>query len=584
MKRTILLSILTAFASSVSFSQTEPAAIKLEASKDAVFGPRWPSEVFGNINKLTAITWTHSGAHHITRSVIGFPLESIPYGFVIDSAKLVLNYLGKPTNESFDTHSGDNSMYLERVTGQWDETVTWDTRPATVEDGRIEVPRYVVDTQNYVIDVSEMIKLAVAGIGDFTGFLIRQQNETDPYRGSLFASRDHEDTTRHPYLLIYGVENSSKCLIYETVKIEVFDTVRITVTDTIKYFDTTTVTVTVTDTLCKPAEIVPIENPLVGPVISLEASKDAVFGPRWPSETFGNINKLTAITWTHGGAQHITRSVIGFPLESIPSGFVIDSAKLVLNYLGKPTNESFDTHSGDNSMYIERITGQWDETVTWETRPATVEDGRIEVPRYVVDTQNYVIDVSEMIKLAVAGTGDFTGFLIRQQSETDPYRGSLFASREHEDSTRHPKLIIYGIESSQNLDNGKIKIYDTVKVYETVYDTVQVYETVYDTVTAESSLKIPVVTSNSDDSQVVELSIFPNPTKDLIVIDAEELGLLKGNFIKIFSQTGQELKHIEIDGKKIEISLLSLGDLGTYTLVVLNKDGEVLKSAKIILY
>ena len=64
------------------------------------------------------------------------------------------------------------------------------------------------------------------------------------------------------------------------------------------------------------------------------------------------------------------------------------------------------------------------------------------LPESISDSEDYLdIDVTRLVQAMAAAPSSNFGFLIKLQDETD-YRRLNFASSEHADPARHPKLVI----------------------------------------------------------------------------------------------------------------------------------------------
>ncbi len=152
--------------------------------------------------------------------------------------------------------------------------------------------------------------------------------------------------------------------------------------------------------------------------------------------------ELVAEAWTSGGAAVTLRGLFKFNLNSLPAGAKIISAKLSL--YSDPTPENGDlVHANGgtaNAFLVQRVTSNWDNTVTWATQPSTDATSQIIIPttsQSSLDITN--LDVTSMVQ-AMQQTGNY-GFMIKLQSETI-YNTRIFASSRNADLTKHPALTI----------------------------------------------------------------------------------------------------------------------------------------------
>jgi hypothetical protein len=159
----------------------------------------------------------------------------------------------------------------------------------------------------------------------------------------------------------------------------------------------------------------------------------------------GNSPEIFAGAWTIGGLDITTRACFKFDLSELPSNATIYSAKLSLFSNPTPLNGNFiDANSGaNNAMYIERITSNWDTTISvynWFTQPSIDASNSILIPSTTLSQLDLTnIDVTNMVN-AMHTTNNY-GFEIRLQNEVI-YTMRDFCSATYSDSTKHPELVI----------------------------------------------------------------------------------------------------------------------------------------------
>lgn len=126
-----------------------------------------------------------------------------------------------------------------------------------------------------------------------------------------------------------------------------------------------------------------------------------------------------------------------------------------------------------------------------------------------------------------------------------------------------------------------IVIYDTLEVNKTIYDTIVINQTINDTVDV---LLIKVkITSGTFINSIASISVYPNPTSDLLIIETEDLSKLENYSIKIVDLQGKEFFNSKISNSKTQISLSTLVGSGVYLLQVLDIQGNISESRKIVL-
>lgn len=157
---------------------------------------------------------------------------------------------------------------------------------------------------------------------------------------------------------------------------------------------------------------------------------------------YGDYPNLMAYAWTLQGQTNVIRFLIEFDLSDIPANAIVEEAKLSL-YASTNLSEQHSTWSGSNQATIQRITTTWDEaSVTWLTQPQTSADYQVALPASTAADQDYIdIDVRSLIQYMVMSPDNSHGLMVKLDDET-PFRGLSFASSDHDDATRHPKLVI----------------------------------------------------------------------------------------------------------------------------------------------
>jgi len=144
-----------------SFSQTtlilQPGSIE---GKDAYASMNASVVNTGKIPSLVSCTWTFGGVPGRARSFVAFDLSSIPEGAIIQSAALSLYYNPNDDIQSFDYHTGENDIYIQRVIESWQEnTINWDNQPNSTTINRVLIPPCTTNTQDYIdMDVTELVK------------------------------------------------------------------------------------------------------------------------------------------------------------------------------------------------------------------------------------------------------------------------------------------------------------------------------------------------------------------------------------------------------------------------------------------
>jgi hypothetical protein len=98
------------------------------------------------------------------------------------------------------------------------------------------------------------------------------------------------------------------------------------------------------------------------------------------------------------------------------------------------------------------------------------------------------------------------------------------------------------------------------------------------------TLKIKVqLTTGIKSGQVATMNVYPNPTSDIIIIEASDVGALNGYSYKMVDLQGKQVYKEQVTKAKTEISLKSIGAKGVYILHVLDAQGVSIENKKIVL-
>lgn len=176
-----------------------------------------------------------------------------------------------------------------------------------------------------------------------------------------------------------------------------------------------------------------------------ESGKDAEIWSYQTATTDGGVRESSNVfTWTMGGSLAVKRSLMEFNLAALPSVENLIDARLNLYYNPIDRYESVDGHSGENSIYIERIISEWEEhEVYWGNQPGTTPENRVALPTSQTSYQDYInVNVTALVKDMLNDLEDSHGFMIRMQDEFNPYSMCILASSDHPNPELHPSLVL----------------------------------------------------------------------------------------------------------------------------------------------
>ena len=177
----------------------------------------------------------------------------------------------------------------------------------------------------------------------------------------------------------------------------------------------------------------PADNQFVGQLTS-----------NMPNSTGGpGGSQFTMAAWTSGGSPLNIRSIMKFDFSTIPSGAIIDSAKLYFYAILVPAGgNGVDAHYGNsNSCFVRRITTNWTapSPFSWNNPPAFSLVNEATIPQSLSSFENNIIDVTGIVKDMLTNSNN--GFYIGLNNEVT-YNVRQYVSSSNSDATKHPKLVI----------------------------------------------------------------------------------------------------------------------------------------------
>jgi gliding motility-associated-like protein len=193
------------------FLNNSPATVK-----DASVVSSFPNSVAPNHPEFMGLSWTCNGTPCQGRGFMEFDLSQIPQNAVIKKVNLYLTAENNSNGYSNQpTFGNNNSCVLKRVTQNWQEnTITWNNQPSTTSQNQVILAQSSNTKQNYIADITNIIKDSRANQNTSFGIMISHLNEPSFYNCMIFASSDWTDPSKRPKLEIcYSIPieiNSSK--------------------------------------------------------------------------------------------------------------------------------------------------------------------------------------------------------------------------------------------------------------------------------------------------------------------------------------------------------------------------------------
>ena len=138
-------------------------------------------------------------------------------------------------------------------------------------------------------------------------------------------------------------------------------------------------------------------------------------------------------------------------------------------------------------------------------------------------------------------------------------------------------------------DTVKVTKYDTLTIKNNIYDTVTITNNItkYDTITLTDTVSILKIkfklTTGIQANQMASMSVYPNPTTDILHIEVGDAKALDGYRYRILDALGKEVYNELVKNTITEIPLKTLGAAGLYQLEVLDANKTSIQTNKIVL-
>jgi hypothetical protein len=152
--------------------------------------------------------------------------------------------------------------------------------------------------------------------------------------------------------------------------------------------------------------------------------------------------EIGAAAWTINSVPAYVRGLVKFDLSALPANAIITSARLTLYSNPTPMNGNLiDANYGaDNTLLLQRVTSNWNTSLTWQTQPSTDASTQIVIPH----TSQAMLDITDLDVTsqmrAMQQFGNY-GFMLKLQNEVI-YTSRIFCSSKHSIASKHPKLVI----------------------------------------------------------------------------------------------------------------------------------------------
>jgi RHS repeat-associated protein len=178
---------------------------------------------------------------------------------------------------------------------------------------------------------------------------------------------------------------------------------------------------------------------------------------RWDGDLEGTIHNnygssylIYAHAWTKRGIPKYTRTYIQFDFSALPALARISKAELYLTNDGKPHSGGSRPRYSVSSSMLSRVIEPWNEhSITWATKPQVTTEKQhwVKAPTNAYSPLNE--DITALVKAVLNSVEGNCGFELKMSPE-QRYRSARYASTQHSDPSRWPKLTITYTELSKH--------------------------------------------------------------------------------------------------------------------------------------
>lgn len=421
------------------YSQTTSLSLTITGDADANVISNSPgSNNFG----ATSLPLSRNGGGVVERSLLKFDLRQIPPGVDIISASLKLYGI----SHTLTTNEGAK---LQMVKNTWSQSnLNWSFSTSEIDINQpvasLSAPANAL--QNYQVDVKDMVQTMVNTPLINYGWMLYLNNESSVTAGFKFASGNHANLAMRPTLEIIYCEHMNLSAYVSPAKNETTTNGAASVlvwggvppytylwsnsatTSEINNIASGTYEVVVTDSRGVFGKYkVPVTQDCGEMVLAPSGGgtfSNARVASSQGNNNYGNSNYqandyLEASVTGSGTNKIITRNVLSFDLNTLPSNVQVTGATLVLTDAA-PTQDTF-------KVRLHRLTEPWNSrTVTFNNQPAGGEniDDIIEL-KYTGSQATYEIDVTAHIQKMISEGNSKQGWALELENEETGASGRL---------------------------------------------------------------------------------------------------------------------------------------------------------------
>ena len=177
------------------------------------------------------------------------------------------------------------------------------------------------------------------------------------------------------------------------------------------------------------------------------------------STHIGNVPKLginnnskeevALFAWTDntdGFPFYNQRTLQRFDISNIPANAIVNSAKLY--YFAKTVNAyngvaGQPTYGSNNTVLLQKCSSSWlTNTVSMNNLPTVETTTQKVLPQSTNTAEDYVVDITDFAQSWIKRPDSNFGFMLRMQTENNPYNSMIFEAGQATDTTRDARLEI----------------------------------------------------------------------------------------------------------------------------------------------
>ena len=373
------------------------------------------------LGSVRLFTWTNHGNNYNYRSLMKYQLTEIPTKAKINSAKLYFYAKNNGTTEGVPgspTSGTSNTVLLQKFTSSWQAaTTSWYSQPNVDITSEKVLSQSSSANQDYIVDITDFVQSWVNNPASNYGFVLRMQTEDNPYNSMIFEAGAASDPTRNMRLEICYADSATPPPPNDCAN-------------------------------ASNSQLIVKANP--SNRIGYTIDNLTNLNPYLIDTSLGSVRLFT---WTNYGNYYNFRSLMQYQLTQIPTNATVNSAKLYLYSKNEGTTEGVPgspTYGTNNTVLLQKFTAPWQaSTTSWFTQPNVDIASQKVLQQSNKANQDYVVDITDFAQTWVKRPDSNFGFVLKMQTENNPYNSMIFEAGSAVDTSRNLRLeVCYSVPSN----------------------------------------------------------------------------------------------------------------------------------------